>query len=1329
MNPFTLTKSLAAVLGVAGVSSLLAVTATSQPISLAIEAPLPGAAGGFALGLFVDALSGVLLTFLASIVWIVAGYSERNLAGQLRYRRFGWLMALAIVGLALLVTGASLPVLALGWTVSGLAVAGLTGHASTNSARAASRYVRRWLNASDVALWAGVLLALAVLPTVNRGEEFLSSPASTAVAATLLIAAIIRSALFPVSRWLPETAEAPSPLSAFLHAGIVNGAGLLILLMWPLFRSAPVVLAALIVIGAASVVVGTWRGRVRADVKGKLASSTTAQMGYMAIQLGIGLPAAALLHLMGHGYYKAWLFLRAGGVISRVRWQGLQGPRGPIGLPAAAAVVGAVGLAVLLSAAAVLGSMAELGWAAALPALLALTAVVVATRAPRRVGERALTGIAAALVATAYLWFLYGWESALESVFALQPVWSTVPAIGWLILLVGAGILAAVGAARLDQRQWPAVWARLARTTLPPGIASQLRRTRRNTVAPGVSGSEALRYGSAEARAWVEVSGSMMGPVWPLRDLVAVNHLSGTVGLPFADIDATAREVHGASIYQTPEDFLRLYEAGTIDDASLEAALARVGRAAHESLLPATAADLVEATRSAARTDTGSSVDDGGTAVAAAVTGLWCRAAWSSTQRGDDPWAVLKHNADAGTADRALDGLAGCKGAARWVRSLPADPFEAIAVELSGVQSDSRALDLGFTAIKALPGWSGHAQWRVRQGQQDALASLFATYLAFALVHETPTATLQPDAQNAVASGFDDAREGAQWPALAEVWQQALEATFRDPLVAEVVNAAGAADSAPDRMVRASLVFCIDVRSERMRRAIERTGPYVTYGYAGFFGAALRYRTADGASFDQCPALISPTRSVSARPGSQGVSERLRSALRDAEQSVASSPVLPLVVAEFGGLFASVASAAANRLPAPWRRLEKSWGSVVDRWGARELDLPDMGATSTPLPSVAPAGDVSGFGVADLTGLARDFLRLTGAKAPFGDLLVIVGHAASVENNAFAASYECGACGGNSGHINARVLAHALNHPAVRDALAAEGWELPESCSAIAAIHDTTTDQIEFDPYSEVNPGALAALSADLERARREVSAERVAVLPPTPGVGAGRTDAVAAAQRRSNDWAQPVPEWGLAGNAAFVVGPRNLTAHLDLGGRVFLHSYEAASDDSEASALRTILTAPVVVAHWINSQYYLSTVAPTVFGAGDKTTHNVVGDVGVTSGAHGDLRVGLPWQSVLPVDPAAGQAALADAQRTGLGGHQPLRLLVLVAAEPADVAKIVAEDATLSGLLASGWITIVAHPAGPSGPVQLSADLRWLPWDRTAGRSESGGCDLPVTV
>jgi uncharacterized protein len=165
----------------------------------------------------------------------------------------------------------------------------------------------------------------------------------------------------------------------------------------------------------------------------------------------------------------------------------------------------------------------------------------------------------------------------------------------------------------------------------------------------------------------------------------------------------------------------------------------------------------------------------------------------------------------------------------------------------------------------------------------------------------------------------------------------------------------------------------------------------------------------------------------------------------------------------------------------------------------------------------------------------------------------------------------------------------------------------------------------------------------------------------------------------RGADWAQVRPEWGLARNAAFVIGPRSMTAGLDLGGRAFLHDYDAELDPT-GRVLETIMTAPLVVAHWISSQYYFSTVDPEVFGAGDKLLHNPLGATGVVSGVGGDLRVGLPLQSTH-----------VDGERY----HQPVRLLAAIQADLVRIERIINANPVLRTLTAGSWLRI----AGRSNP------------------------------
>ncbi len=185
---------------------------------------------------------------------------------------------------------------------------------------------------------------------------------------------------------------------------------------------------------------------------------------------------------------------------------------------------------------------------------------------------------------------------------------------------------------------------------------------------------------------------------------------------------------------------------------------------------------------------------------------------------------------------------------------------------------------------------------------------------------------------------------------------------------------------------------------------------------------------------------------------------------------------------------------------------------------------------------------------------------------------------------------------------------------------------------------------------------------------------------------------------KRASDWSEVRPEWGLAGNAAFIVAPRSVTKNANLNARSFLHSYDY-TQDTEGTVLETIMTAPMVVAHWINMQYYASTVDNHHFGSGNKTVHNVVGRFGILSGNGGDLMTGLPWQSLHTGEKLQ---------------HLPLRLQVVIAAPREMIDRVIAKHEMVANLLTGGWLHLIA--IDDSEMYRYSEDGNW-----DAGQCRSG--------
>lgn len=249
----------------------------------------------------IDAISILLLVLVAGIAAAVLPYAHRSLRGDRRGRGVTLAIAAMLVATAVVSISGELWMLALAWSASTAATLVALG---LGGGRLALARATPWLMSADGVLWSAIVLAAAGAP-------------GDVVAMLLVVTAAVRCALPPAHSWLVDSLHAPTPVSAALHGGIVNGGGILVITQIETITQSAVAVVVLAVVGAIGIVVGVITSLVRTDIKGRLVMSTVAQMGFMLLIAALGLVAAALLHLVAHGFYKSSLFLSSNDGIDR----------------------------------------------------------------------------------------------------------------------------------------------------------------------------------------------------------------------------------------------------------------------------------------------------------------------------------------------------------------------------------------------------------------------------------------------------------------------------------------------------------------------------------------------------------------------------------------------------------------------------------------------------------------------------------------------------------------------------------------------------------------------------------------------------------------------------------------------------------------------------------------------------------------------------------------------------------------------------------------------------------------------------------------------------
>lgn len=492
------------------------------------------------------------------------------------------------------------------------------------------------------------------------------------------------------------------------------------------------------------------------------------------------------------------------------------------------------------------------------------------------------------------------------------------------------------------------------------------------------------------------------------------------------------------------------------------------------------------------------------------------------------------------------------------------------------------------------------------------------------------------------------------------LWQEAFEWSFYD----EVLSGIQSNDLKPEPKNQKSFqaLFCIDDRECSIRRHLELLDPSCeTFGTPGFFNVEFYFKPEHGKFYDKvCPAPVTPKFLVK-ETGGKGQGEK------DANFHKQTNSLF------FGWLISQTLG--------PWsafklflnifkpRMSPATASSFKHMHHGSELQIESAN------PPQFEKGLQVGFGIEDMVVRVEGLLRNIGLLNHFASIVYVVGHGSSSVNNPYYAAYDCGACSGRPGSVNARVFCYMANHKEVRSRLKERGIHIPDDTLFVGALHDTASDEIAF--YDEKNLNEIQIIqhknNHEIFKKALDINAkERSRRLVTTNSKGHAE-EVHERIKKRVVSLFEPRPELNHATNALCIIGKRDLTRDLFLDRRAFMNSYDAATDP-DGKYLLNILKPAAPVCGGINLEYYFSRTDNQKLGAGTKLPHNVMGLFGLANGADGDLRPGLPVQMIEV--------------------HDPLRLLMIVEHKPEIILSCLEQSPETFEWFKNDWIKLVAvHP------------------------------------
>lgn len=507
---------------------------------------------------------------------------------------------------------------------------------------------------------------------------------------------------------------------------------------------------------------------------------------------------------------------------------------------------------------------------------------------------------------------------------------------------------------------------------------------------------------------------------------------------------------------------------------------------------------------------------------------------------------------------------------------------------------------------------------------------------------------------------------------LCRMWHDALEKSNYKKLLSAIHVHKGHQRRAQHSKASVQAIFCLDDRECSFRRHLEELDPTIeTFGWPGFFGIDFLFQSLnDPAPVQLCPPVLSPRHVVKEQVPQGKAHEYAKQKAKLRKTAVS----IELWREASGSLFLGFLAAATLGHVSLFKLLTSLLNpqTLMKSLKSRRIDVPTELSVWRSENDTSDTKRQDGFTHVEMATRVENVLRGMGLTRDFAPLIAVVAHGASSVNNPHFAAYDCAACSGKSGAPNARVIAHIANIPQVRHLLAQRGIHIPPSTVFIGALHDTTTDYVEYFDLEKVtseHQHKVSAFVSTVDNARARNAKERCRRFMSVP-LEIGPEEALNEVSKRALALFEPRAELGHATCFSCIIGRRDLTRGLFLDRRAFLNSYDPRSDGT-GQILTQILSAAIPVCGTVNLDYYFSRIDPGKYGCGTKLSHNICGLLGVCNGVDDDLRTGLP------------------VQMTEL--HDPIRLLIVIEQKTDIIAQVLSSNAHLRAWVEKEWVRIAS--------------------------------------